>query len=300
MENTSTTVNTINSFGIDTATMLMEFNVSEWTARKLDKKESAEVVERAGAKDKGAARVNKSLMAGRTELDDIHKIASAARVYVYGNTSEWSPGQRWIPMARLLKVDKRMAEFKAEFESEVDSFCAVYPHLITAQAMALGDMFNRNEFPSVHEIRRKFNFSYDFFTVPNTNDFRVAIPAAAQADLRERMEKAMTQRVENAVGGMRKQLGEHLKRMSTRLVTVTDKDGAPKPTAFHDTLVSGAYELIDLIKELNVIGDHELTMACKRLEDVMGGCTTKTLKEDDVKRDDVKKEVDSILSTWSF
>jgi hypothetical protein len=47
--------------------MLVEFNASVWTARKLDKTTTDEVVasKNAGAKD--AARDNKHLLAGRTE-----------------------------------------------------------------------------------------------------------------------------------------------------------------------------------------------------------------------------------------
>jgi hypothetical protein len=174
------------NFGIDEATMLMEFNASVWTARKLDKTATDEVVTTKGAKAKDAARVNKSLMAGRPELVEIQSTVGAARTYVYNNTAPWSDvGQRWIPTTRLLKVDKRMQEFSAEYWEKVDAFCAIYPTLITAQAMALGEMFNRSEYPSVSEIRRKFAFSYDFIPVPSS-DFRVQIPNDAAEDLRAR------------------------------------------------------------------------------------------------------------------
>ena len=295
MSNTTT-----HSFSIETSTMLMSFNASVWTARKLDKGVTDEVLHDKGAGAKGAARVNKSLMAGRTELVDIQSVVGAARTYVYENTAEWANGQRWIPTNRLLKVDKRMSDFKGEFDAQVEAFCAIYPTLITAQAMALGSMFNRNEFPHVNEIRRKFAFSYDFDPMPVTNDFRVAIPAEAQADLRTRLEKANTRRIDEAMSGLRKQLGDHLRRMSERLVSVEGKDGELKQQRFHDTLVTNAYELCDLIGDFGVAGDMDLLNAKQALETALAGTTAETLRVDPDRREEVRVEVNKMLDAWNF
>lgn len=299
---TQTETQTIKSYGIEEATMLMEFNASVWTARRLDRGVSDEVMTSKGAASKGAARVNKNLMAGRRELDDIQAVVGAARTYVYANTAPWSDtGQRWIPVARLLKVDKRMQDFKMEFDAQVDAFCAIYGSLITAQAMALGAMFKREDYPAVGDIRRRFAFGYDFFPVPVTKDFRVAIPADAAQDLRERLEGAMNRRVDNAVGDIRKQLGDHLKRMAERLVSTTDaKTGEPKQQRFHDTLVTGAYELCDLIKDFNIAGDQDLDSMRAKLECALNGATAETLRTDYAKREEVLTEVKEMLDAWSF
>ena len=290
------------SYGIEEATMLMTTSVSVWTARKLDRGASDEVMDSKNAGSRGAARVNKNLMAGRTELEEIQQIAGAARTYVYANTAPWSDaGQRWIPTARLLKVDKRMQEFKQQFEEKVSSFCDAYSTLITAQAMALGAMFNRAEYPSTSDVHRKFSFSYDFEPLPSTKDFRVDIPADAQADLRERLEGAMNRRMDNALGDIRKQLGDHLKRMAERLVSVKDdKTGEMKQQRFHDTLVTSAYDLCDLIKDFNVTGDKDLSDMRTKLENVLSGATAETLRNDYGRREEVLVEVKSMLDAWSF
>ncbi len=299
---THTNTASVSSYGIEDATVILEFNASVWTARKLDRGVSAEVVASKGAGAKGAARVNKSLMAGRTELEEIQQIVGAARTYVYDNTVPWSDaGQRWLPTARLLKVDKRMQEYKQEFDAQVAAFVAIYPTLITAQAMALGDMFNRSEYPAVSEIARKFAFGYDFIPVPSTKDFRVAIPAGAQQELRERLEHATQRRIDNAMGDIRKQLGDHLKRMADRLVSTNDeKTGEPKQQRFHDTLVTNAFELCDLIGDFNVTGDTELAAMKTKLETALAGCTADTLRNDYAKREEVLGEVKEMLDAWTF
>jgi hypothetical protein len=290
------------SYGIEEATMLMTTSVSVWTARKLDRGASEEVMDSKNAGSRGAARVNKNLMAGRTELEEIQKVAGAARTYVYANTAPWSDaGQRWIPTARLLKVDKRMQEFKQEFEDKVSVFCNAYSTLITAQAMALGAMFNRAEYPNTADVHRKFSFTYDFEPLPSIKDFRVDIPADAQADLRERLEGAMNRRMDNALGDIRKQLGDHLKRMAERLVSVKDdKTGEMKQQRFHDTLVTSAYDLCDLIKDFNVTGDKDLSDMRNKLECALGGTTAETLRNDYTKREEVLVEVKEMLDAWSF
>lgn len=282
--------------------MLMTTSVSVWTARKLDRGASDEVMDSKNAGSRGAARVNKNLMAGRTELEEIQQIAGAARTYVYANTAPWSDaGQRWIPTARLLKVDKRMQEFKQQFDEKVSSFCDAYSTLITAQAMALGAMFNRAEYPSTADVHRKFSFSYDFEPLPSTKDFRVAIPKDAQEDLRARLEGAMNRRMDNALGDIRKQLGDHLKRMAERLVSVKDdKTGEMKQQRFHDTLVTSAYDLCDLIKDFNVTGDKDLSDMRAKLECVLGGATADTLRNDYAKREEVLVEVKEMLDAWTF
>lgn len=290
------------TYNLDTCAMLVEFNASVWTARKLDKGVTDEVLVEKSAGAKSAGRFNKSLMAGRKELTDIQQCVSAARTYTYDNTVPWSDaGQRLLPTARFLKFDKRMDAFKAEFDMLVADFVRQYPTLITAQAMALGDMFNRSEYPPVSEMQRKFAFAYDYLPVPSSGDFRVDVGNDAQKELRERLERSAEARVQRAVGDVQTRLVEHLQRMSDRLVSDVDaKTGEAKSRRFHDTLVSGAYELCDMVGDFNITGNKTLAEARQRLEAALGGSCANTLRTDEDKREEVKKEVDALLNLFEF
>lgn len=286
---------------LDTCTVLCVLTCSVWTARKLDRKVSDEVVHDKSAGAKGAARVNKSLMAGRTELTDIQSIVGAARNYLYGNTVPWSDaGQRLLPAVRLLKVDQRMSDYKAEFDAKVAEFVDIYPSLITAQAMALGDMFDRNEFPTATQIASKFAFSCEYEPVPSAGDFRVDIGNTALEELRARLEASADARVQRATDDVRLRLVEHLERMSERLITDTDDAGAPKARRFHDTLVSNAFELCDLVGDMNITQDPKLAQARSKLETALTGCSAQTLRQDDTKREDVRQTVNEVLDLFKF
>lgn len=287
-------------YNIDTCSMLTEFNASVWTARKLDKSATEEVVSNKNAKAKDAARVNKHLLAGRPELDVIQQLVGRARTYVYDNTLPWSDsGLRLLPTINFEKFATKMNEFEDEFTDTVKKFVDIYPTLITAQAMALGDMFKRDDFPTQNELLTKFAFRVNYLPVPTSGDFRIDVGNAATAELRERLERVTKERVDSAMADIRMRLRDHLARMSDRLTT-DYVGGEAKPRRFHDTLVDGALELCDLAKALNVINDPDLERSRAHLEQVLTGVTPTDLRKNEAIRQDVKKNVDSILDKFTF
>lgn len=287
-------------YNLDTCAMLVEFNASVWTARKLDKSTTSEVVASKNAAAKDAARVNKHLLAGRTELDVITQAVNRARQYVYDNTAPWSDsGLRLLANVNFMKFSARMNEFDEEVAALVKSFVAIYPTLITAQAMALGDMFKRDDYPTANEIMTKFSFRVNYMPVPASGDFRVDVGNAAQAELRQRLEELNQERIDNAMSDVRKRLGEHLKRMSDRLTT-DYVAGEAKTRRFHDSLVDGALELCDLCKVLNFVNDAELESARSTLEKLLVGVDPQDLRKNEPLRQDTKKAVDAILDKFSF
>ena len=285
---------------IDTCAMLVEFNASVWTARKLDKTTTNEVVasKNAGAKD--AARVNKHLLAGRTELDVIQQAVSRARQFVYDNTAPWSDsGLRLLPTINFMKFTERMNDFEEEMETLVKAFVVIYPTLITAQALALGDMFKRDDYPSANEMMTKFSFRVNYMPVPSSGDFRVDVGNQAQAELKARLESLTQERIDSAMADVRERLSTHLKRMSDRLTT-DYVGGEAKQRRFHDTLVDGALELCDLTKALNVTNDVALETARSQLEQLLVGVTPTDLRKNEAIRQDVKRNVDAILDKFNF
>jgi hypothetical protein len=290
------------NFNLNSVALLCEFNASVWTARKLDRKESAKVVDGAGAHNKGAARVNKNLLAGRSELEDIGKLVTEARNYVYANTLPWSDsGQRFLIGVRFPKFNDVMEDYQAKFDAKVAEFVAVYPTLITAQAMALGAMFDRSEFPPASEIAHKFGMTCEFLPVPSSGDIRVDIGNQAQDELRAKLDKMAQVRIDKAMQEVNDKFVAHLKRMADRLVTDTDPTtGDPVGRRFTETLVTSAFELCDMVQDYNLTNDPLLSLARKTLEDKLAGVTVLTLREDPIKREDVRTTVNSILNRFQI
>jgi hypothetical protein len=287
---------------LNSCSVIVTLSVSQWTARKLDRTVSDEVEASKGAKSKGAARVNKNLLAGRPELEEIAQIATRTRNYVYDNTFPWTDaGQRLLPTLKLMDFDKTVRGYMAEFNAKVESFLEIYPSLITAQAMALGDMFKREDFPTASQIREKFGVSLDIEPVPSTGDFRVDVGNEALEELRVSLTKTNGAREKALLADITKRVGEHLERMADRLVSdKDDKSGEVKQRRFHDTLVTNAYDLCALVKSLPALAGHDIDKAAAALEKALGGTTAQTLRDDYAKREDVRKAVNELRNQFSF
>ena len=287
-------------YNIDTCAMLVELSVSQWTARKLDRTVSDELVANKQAQDKGAARVNKHLLAGRTELEVITKFVTETRATVYDNTLPWSDsGIRLLPSAKFMEFNAKLQQAEDKFYGLVTEFVTVYPSLITAQAMALGNMFKREDYPHPSDIEHRFRFSVNYMPVPSSGDFRVDIGNDAQEELRKKLSALADERVEHAMKDIKTRLLDHLKRMSDRL-TIDYVSGEAVPRKFHDSLLEGAHDLCEMAQSLNVINDHQLADARKALLKAIGNVDVKDLRKDIGARTEVKTQVDDILSKFNF
>ena len=87
--------------------------------------------------------------------------------------------------------------------------------------------------------------------------------------------------------------------MSDRL-TVDMVSGSAVPRKFHDSLLDGAHDLCELAGSLNIINDPQLEQARKALKQAINGVDVKDLRKDMPTRQDIKAQVDDVLSKFSF
>jgi hypothetical protein len=75
-------------------------------------------------------------------------------------------------------------------------------------------------------------------------------------------------------------------------------DDSGKKKVFRDSLVDGAVDLCELLKNLNVTNDAKLEDARRKLEGVLAGLDPDILRESDGVRIETKNKIDSVLSSW--
>ena len=290
----------MNRYNIDTCSLLVEFNASVWTARKLDRGVTDEIIYGKGATAKDAARVNKHLLAGRKELEVIQQLVGSIRTYVYENTLPWSDtGIRLLPTISFMQFNDRMGQYQDEFSNIVNQFVTVYPSLITAQAMALGDMFDRYDYPSADSIAHKFDFRLNYMPVPKAGDFRVDVGNEAQEELQKKLAKLADERIEVAMKDARERLKTHLDRMMERL-KVEEVNGKVSKSRIHDSLIDGGLELCEVLKALNLINDPQLEAARAKLESVLRSVDVSDLRKHDDARTEVRTQVAEIMDKFNF
>jgi hypothetical protein len=281
---------------ISNQAMLVELNVGNWTANKLDKQVSDEVDASKGTRVK-AGNYRKNLLAGVKELDDIKNFVGNFRNWHYKQTMPWSDsGLRLLTLKQYLPYVGEVNTKMTEFNDMKNHFVTLYPNLISQMAFQLGSLFNRDEYPSQDEIARKFYFNVNYYPLPEAGDFRVDVGNEALADLQTQYTNHYQNKLNDAMKDVWDRLHGTLKHLSERLQS--SDDGTKK--VFRDSLIGNATELCGMLSNLNVTNDPQLEQARKDLEQALVGVTAKDLRESVLVREDVRVRVNEILNKFDF
>ena len=150
---------------LSSSAILIDFSVSQWTGRKLDKRASEEV-EVSNSASLGVANVHKRIMGKCPELDAIHKFVGNLRNSHYSMTLPWSDqGLRIVTTMGLEKYTKAMTERQQQFEKLVDKFIQVYATRINEAETTLGNLFVSDDYPSIEIMQSKFGWRLNFMPI---------------------------------------------------------------------------------------------------------------------------------------
>jgi small nuclear ribonucleoprotein (snRNP)-like protein len=122
------------------------------------------------------------------------------------------------------------------------------------------------------------------------------------AELQKQFDEAVESRIRNGVEDVYGRLRDSLVHMSTKLEEVkeVDENGKEKKKRIHDSMITNARDLCDILKHLNLTNDEKLEEARRRFSEVVNTYDTEDLKESEDTRAKVKSEVDDILSKFNF
>lgn len=268
--------------------MVMNLSIGIWQGYRLDKEASRRVTEQSGA-DADAARVNKHLVA-KEKLKPIVTAQNAVRTHFYDNTLPWRDnGDRLMTRLLYTKFIEEHERLVGEFEVAVDRFLTRdYPAAIETAAFRMGELFKRDDYPPVRELRHRFYVRLDIDAITTSNDFRVAIDADHIARVKEQMESAAEQRVQQAMQSVWRRMAETLSYFHARM---SDPDAV-----FRDSTVTNLAELIDLIPGLNVLDDPQIEEIRVMLKSSLGGISAKEIRKDPAFRQELADQADEIKS----
>jgi hypothetical protein len=283
---------------ITNAAVLAELNISVWTANKLDKGATANVTDGAKAV-RSAAQVRKNLMAGTTERKQIADYAASCRLWHNTRTLPWADkGARLLPTSLFLDYKSEANVRKATFDGMVTAFLADYDTLVASAASSLGDLFDPSDYPSMEEVRSKFGFRLVFSPVPEAGDFRLDVPAGELEEIKQQYSTDFDSRLADAMRTPWEQLHRLLTGMSEKLTENAEGDETQR--RYHDTLITNAQGLCDMLSHLNVTKDPMLETARRKLEHAMMGVSIDSIREDVATRAAVKTKLDALLSAYEW
>ena len=270
--------------------LLVQLSISQWTARKYDKKATQEVAMTFNT-SKDAGRYNKSLLPMNDYLDRVHKKTTHIREKFYKNTLPWGiEGMMMLPTTNYLAFMTEFRKEKNEWLTLVDNFVDEYPRLQMDAQRVLGGLYADSDYPSPDAIARKFNIDMAVFPVPNT-DFRVSIASDELARIQQDVEARVASAQAEAMKEVWTRLYDRVKHMAEKL--------ADPKAIFRDTLVDNLKDQCSMLSRLNFMDDPNLEALRQQVEGTLASHHPDALRNDPDLRRDTAAEAKAIMDKMS-
>lgn len=266
--------------------ILVSLQISQWTARKYDKRATSDVTAQNGAVV-NAARVNKLLLPLNDELDRVHKKSAVIRNTFYGETLPWMDGIQLLPTANYLNFMHQFNTAKAEWDALVSAFVAQYTSLRIDAQRLLGGLYDAADYPDDTAVRHKFGMRLTSMPLPE-RDFRLDLADAELDIVRQDVERDVTQRLNGAMMAAWDRLYDRVRHMAEKL--------ADPDAIFRDTLVENARECCETLSRLNFADDPNLEMLRSEVEAKLAAHHPDTLRHDPVARRTAAEDAASIMA----
>jgi hypothetical protein len=268
--------------------MLVKLHISQWNGRKKDKRITKETNAFYGAA-KSSGYYSKSLIE-KEAVKAIQQAVNTTRKFHYENTLPWGDnGERLLPSKNYLDYTRQIREHNALFDNQVKKFLDVYPSLITEAEYKLNKMFNRADYPDVHQIQQRFSFATEITPVPSGADFRVDLAQDEVNAIQHQIEKQTRQAQADAMNDLWNRLYDVVHKMAGKL--------GEKDVIFRDSLVGNIKDLTDLLPNLNVTDDPDLERLRKEVASKLCKHTPGILRHDKNIKAEIAYDANAILES---
>ena len=270
--------------------LLVQLNISQWSARKGDKKATKQVLDTNGAAV-NTGNFHKHLLPMSDSLANIHTMTGDIRKEFYTNTLPWGlENTHMLPTANYLGFMTAFRKRKSEWETAVRKFIVDYPHHQTMAQRSLGGLYNADDYPDVSDLQRKFKIDLVVMPVP-PNDFRVELAddelANIQADITSRIKESSALAMKEAW----QRLYDRVGHMVDRLTKLDD----PK-SRFHESTLEHVTELCNILPRLNFTDDPHLEAMRQEVEGKLAGLSKDAVVNDPVFRQTKIDEASDIMA----
>jgi len=275
------------SHALTTRAMIATLSIGIWQGYRLDRQASAEITAAKGAKS-DAARVNKHLIA-KEVLAPVVTASGAVRTHFYEKTLPWRDnGGRILSRLGYLPFIQEHEFLVGQFNDAVDTFLTEkYPAAIEQAEFRMGDMFDRSDYPTTNDLRRRFYATLDIDAVTTSNDFRVEIDSDHVDRVRAAMDQAAEKRLNDAMRDVWERIGKAVGNLHERL--------AQPDAVFRDTTVENVQDLIELIPGLNILDDPNIEQVRQAIAKAFTGVDAKEVRKDPAHREELAGEAKAIM-----
>jgi hypothetical protein len=279
--------------------ILINVEISAWGATKQDNAISEEVTATKKA-DRNSGSFTKKLLSNSTD----HRACMNERQNIYNwiarTTYPWAGSWRYLPTAQVQDFMKQFKEREQNFRNLVEKLIAVLPTAISDQAFTQGEMFNRDDYPSDDEVRRKFGIKLYTAEVP-VGDWRNKIADDLADDLTqhfnaqasEMIQKIYEHQVQNLVDVM-----ESIAHACTTEVVTENNETKVIRRRLYDTTFTRLQELAQQYRGFNLAGSTKLSEAAETLSRVLNNVSIEQLRHSEGLKTEVKATMEDLLAKF--
>jgi hypothetical protein len=278
--------------------VLVTMPISQWTARRLDRKVTDEVNRSHGAAE-DAGRYNKLLIEKR-RLEAVQKAVTGLRTLYYKYTKPWhDEGSRVLPNTLFTKFMEEWRTGLAAFDEAADAFCRDYDLFVRERKVALNGLFSEQDYPPSSEIRSKFKATVNVMPFPDAADFRADLDDTIVADIKAEIEASSREAATKIQTHTMEQIADVVRAMAERLKAYGEKKDGDRTGYFRDSLVENVRELVELLPAFNMEGDPVLNTLCERMQRELCVESAQELRDNPAARESVQKSAEDILADVS-
>jgi len=222
-------------------------------------------------------------------------VAASQRVreVLYKYTMPWGDDK-----SRLLPTDleemfrTKMIDAEAELRAAWEEYLQVYPGLVADSERELGDLFDRQEYPSIKRAREMFSYKLTYWPIPQTSNFvaNIAEDAVKRAtdtmrlEIETRLKGAAHDAVQRA-RGMVENFVERLEAFKTKA------DGK----IIRDSLLINLSEISTILFAMNVTNNKEINEMANQIAR-LSWITADQLRNSEIDRKDYIRMGKKILA----
>lgn len=284
----------INIFDLGT---LIQFETHAWQARKKLPANITKILTPKASKT--LVRANKDLI-DKSHLQQINAIFAEARTFISRITNPFPiKGIYFINNDLIPSVKEKMNLFKEQLKEEVDKFKEQYNTFISEAKNELGpnNLFDKNDYPPVHEITNKFSLNYRFFDLNIPKN----ITDEMKEEEIENFKSLMKQTKEMAVLALREGFAEIIGHLTD---TLTGKlDGEKR--RLHQDAINKVEDFFNMFQHKNIFKDDQLEKIIKDAMKIIGDVDSKDLRSDVELTTEINKQLikvqeklDSCITTY--
>ncbi len=227
------------------------------------------------------------------DIKPLTQVMTRARSLFNELSLPYDSAYRIIPSAGYFNFVEKLAEVSKEFDTKKQEFLREYHLIQTRSAMALGDLYDEDDYPTPTRLSNMINFTIESSIIPDVTAFDelAGLTPEALDELKAQAAAGQQEKIESALHDLFKRLFDSLHKASVKLA---DKDGV-----FRDTLIGNINNALLAIESLNLTNNQELIDLATDVKEIIEEVSPDDLRTDKELRKETAEQTQKVLNKMS-